>query len=336
IPLPFDMKVAYQICLALEYKDRTPSEKPFSFIVMDGWFPCFMPYDDRPISDTGPVSKYIMTHGKWTIVGSYDTPEEAHSSFRKLDDDFIDKHVKQPTEKHMRQFWADFSKRFEYVGWSGAVLAKVKTDSEFRGTFVFQEPITDMICVFPGKITGIFDADRETLNLISGQSVLTTLEGYRYIRDGVLYTAGPEINADRKFDGRSTCELQTHRDLLDNKLDRGEIAISVRKRTGSIGSLVGLEEEVSCLSSKDMIMLCLGFGGVSVGGYCFGVEYAAPALGVWVLLWLCSKAPCIPASNIEFVERIRALGIFYRPGNWLGLDSPQFGGQNTETPLLKA
>ena len=38
--LPVDIDVTYQTCIALCYEDTTPQDKPLSFIVMDGWFPC--------------------------------------------------------------------------------------------------------------------------------------------------------------------------------------------------------------------------------------------------------------------------------------------------------
>ncbi len=47
--LSLKMEIVYQSCLALmyEYTERPLPNLPFSFIVMDGWFPCLMPYDDR-------------------------------------------------------------------------------------------------------------------------------------------------------------------------------------------------------------------------------------------------------------------------------------------------
>lgn len=79
--LPLNMEIVYQICSAFIYRLRPDScllseEKPFSFIVMDGWFPCVMPFDDRVNKDV-PVTKYMLTHGKWTILGSYRTCEAA-------------------------------------------------------------------------------------------------------------------------------------------------------------------------------------------------------------------------------------------------------------------
>ena len=66
--LPFSQK--YQPCLALIYKEKIPSQKkPFSFIIMDGFFPCIMPSLDD-INETNYCSKYVLTHGKWTILGS--------------------------------------------------------------------------------------------------------------------------------------------------------------------------------------------------------------------------------------------------------------------------
>jgi FAD dependent oxidoreductase len=72
-PFPFNIDIVYQPCLALVYEDKKFNVRPFSFIVMDGWFPCLMPYGD-PIKEVNEFKRhYIMTHGKWTITGSFKT-----------------------------------------------------------------------------------------------------------------------------------------------------------------------------------------------------------------------------------------------------------------------
>ena len=43
---PLGCDVVYQACIAFRYEDTAPGEKPFPFIVMDGWFPCLMPSID--------------------------------------------------------------------------------------------------------------------------------------------------------------------------------------------------------------------------------------------------------------------------------------------------
>ena len=101
---PLGLNVVYQACIAFRYEDTAPGERPFSFIVMDGWFPCLMPsIDDGPVAcdqqrrengyskdqphsaEAGSTSRsslpsrrhYILTHGSYTILGSFPRPEQA-------------------------------------------------------------------------------------------------------------------------------------------------------------------------------------------------------------------------------------------------------------------
>lgn len=234
-PLPFKINVFYQPCLALVYKDQFPTEKPISFIVMDGWFPCLMPYDDR-LTTEKPIAKYIMTHGKWTILGSYRSTEEAYRAFSLVDDSFVQKNIKPVCEKEMIRFWPDFFKRFEYIGWKGSLLGKIKTEREFRGSIVFQEPTIGMISIFPGKITNIFDSSREAQKLVEAQNIKISAEGYRYIEGGVLDTSKIEIIDPIVTEDRNTCSLATFQDTLE-KLQTNKPELKTNQfRTSSIAN----------------------------------------------------------------------------------------------------
>lgn len=212
---PFGIKVVYQPCLALIYEEQNFFNKPMSFIVMDGWFPCLMPYDDRDVSSTESIlSKYIMTHGKLTILGSYNVYAQACFALSKVNDKFINKYVKIPAEQHMQLFWQSFSEKYKYLGWTGAVLPKIKTDREFRGTVVFQDDLSKIIYVFPGKITNIFDAGREVLKLMTSEGVRYSKTGYNYIKYGALDLSMNEIIENISDESRVTCGLQTFRHVL--------------------------------------------------------------------------------------------------------------------------
>lgn len=201
---PFDVEVVYQPCLALCYKDRAPAPKPLSFIVMDGWFPCLMP----AITNHGAVyDDYILTHGSYTIMGSFPAPAQAHALLASLTDDFIEANVKASTEAQMFRFWPQFLQRFHYVGWKGAVLAKLKTRSEFRSAITFERE--GVIYIFPGKISNAFDAADEVLSLISNQACIEQ-HGFRYAANGVLATARQELEEKPQAWEQSTCNLQTY------------------------------------------------------------------------------------------------------------------------------
>lgn len=222
--LPFDLNIVYQPCLALVYEDRlskTMSLPPFSFIVMDGWFPCIMPYiqekEDREVTGS-TFRKYIVTHGKFTIMGSFKTAQEGRTCLAQIDEKFIATHVQPQCETEMERFWPLFGarmpnsteRRFKYVGWKGDVLAKIKTNREFRSAITFARE--GVVYVIPGKISNIFDTGRETISLISNQNVLH--QGvYQYVRNGALHDGVSEIleAIDPKI--RNTCTLQTYAEL---------------------------------------------------------------------------------------------------------------------------
>ncbi len=208
---PFDVEVVYQPCLGLRYEDLQPAEKPLSFIVMDGWFPCLMP----TIAAHGayPVD-YILTHGSYTIMGSFPSVEAAKGQLAELTDNFIASTVKPLTEAEMCRFWPEFSRRFSYKGWKGAVLAKLKTRSEFRSAVTFEKD--RVIYIFPGKISNVFDASDEILTLIAGHPCIEH-NGYRYAANGVLHRARQEIQQKPKADEANTCNLQTYSHMRGRK-----------------------------------------------------------------------------------------------------------------------
>lgn len=212
--LPFKLDIFYQPCLALVYEDRLSkvlSLPPFSFIVMDGWFPCIMPYITNK-EEAG--RKYIVTHGKYTIMGSFKTIEEANACLAKIDDNFITAHVQPKCEAEMERFWPMFGalipdskeRRFQYVGYKAAIFAKVKTNREFRSAITFARD--GVVYVIPGKVSNIFDAGRETMALINNQNVLHQ-GSYQYVKNGVLDEAVSGITEAVNPEIRNTFSLQT-------------------------------------------------------------------------------------------------------------------------------
>lgn len=209
-PLPFEIDIKYQVCLALVYEDTKTTGAPFSFIVMDGEFPCLMPYDDRTPDEDDLNRNYIMTHGKWTIMCSKDTPGEAKAVLGNITDQFIEQKVKPRCEKEMARFFPKFSERFKYKGWKGNVLPKVRANTEFRSALTFADE--DMIYIIPGKITNVGDTARETLAILEGDNICD--EGhYRYVKNGVLDEGLREMK--EPITVRNTCDLQTYDELIN-------------------------------------------------------------------------------------------------------------------------
>ena len=213
---PISMDAVYQPCLALCYRDLEPDGKPFTFIVMDGWFPCLMPYvDQTPYQNT-----YIVTHGKYTIMGSCEEPKQAYEMLQGLSDEFIYENIKPKIEAEMCRFWPGFAGRFEYTGWKGSVLAKLRTSKEFRAAVTFQHG--GVIYVFPGKVSNIFNAEEEVFALLKNQNCIET-NGVRFVRGGVLDAARDEISERPKPGEPNTCGLDTLNDI------RRESSTSPRK-----------------------------------------------------------------------------------------------------------
>lgn len=208
---PKPIQQVYQPCIAIVVKDKNPSVHAISFIVMDGMFPCLMPYveERQPVVET-----YIMTHGSWTILGSCPTAIEAHQLLASVQTDpsLVSRDIAPEVFREMERFLPGFSDRFEYVGWKGAVISKIRNDKEFRSSFTFEDP-DGLIHVFPGKIQNIFDVADEVMYLLNTPRNSTDCNRYRFAPEGVFEQAKLEITTLPKNTMQSTCDLQTVREI---------------------------------------------------------------------------------------------------------------------------
>ncbi|MBB72868.1 MAG: hypothetical protein CMF50_10790 [Legionellales bacterium] len=266
INLPFN--TVYQPCLALVYEDLAPtSEKPFSFIVMDGWFPCMMPAVDYGKDATAEKRQYILTHGMWTIMASYSDVNSAREHLSTINDQFIGEKIRPNCEKEMNRFFPAFGERFRYVKWVGTVLAKVRNNREFRSSITFRDTDSGMIYVLPGKVSNIFDAEIEVEALIDGRDIIHNEgNGYSYVKDGTLDTALPEFREE--VIGRNTCDLQTFRlkEIKDPPIVKQAITKQARlknRTTANMKLLVGLAliiafNESACESPNPLVRLFIG------------------------------------------------------------------------------
>lgn len=216
LDLPFKIEVIYQPCLALLYQDLKATERPFSFTVMDGLFPSLIPYCDSEkdtLVDEITCRKYILYHCKYHIMGSFITHKEASQLLAKLDDQFIESSIKPASEAEINRFWPEFEHRFQYIGWKGSVLAKLKTEKDFRSAITFEKD--NVIHVIPGKISNIFDAEREVVALLSQENILKH-DGYSYMKHGVLDSSMTEITEIPELNAKSIYNLQTYNDLVQH------------------------------------------------------------------------------------------------------------------------
>lgn len=275
---PLGLDVVYQACIAFRYADRAPGEKPVSFIVMDGWFPCLMPsIDDGPAATDGqrgensngkgrprpaevgspsppplpPERHYVLTHGSYTILGSFPRPEQAQRLLDQVcsvprspsptDASRTASRLRAAAEAEICRFLPVFRDRFQYRGCQGAVLAKLRTECEFRSSVVFARD--RVVYVFPGKISNIFHACDDVLALIAagaaigegGQSEgkgdgarwgkeasgdcgrgerereVVVMDGYSFVKSALADVHDSRSGPDGEggSNGRTTCDLQT-------------------------------------------------------------------------------------------------------------------------------
>ena len=207
---PFDIETIYQPCLSLIYQDTTPNERPFSFIVLDGWYPSLMPSIDSEGENERRTRKYILTHAKWTIMGSYPNAEEARNNLNLLNDELVSNTIREYTEHEMNRFWPEFSKRFVFLGWQGEVLAKIRTKSEFRSAITYEKD--RVIHIIPGKISNIFDVENEVHAILKNEDLIEK-QGYRYTKNGVLAASINEITDKPNATEPNTSNIKTYTEI---------------------------------------------------------------------------------------------------------------------------
>lgn len=223
---PEGFEAVYQVCIAFDYQDKQPGPRPFSIIMMDGWYPCLMPVIDTVDNLEQPriFKDYILTHGSYTILGSFGKIHHAQALLKELSlpssSPVLDC-LRKAAEFEMCRFWPAFKSRFEYRGWHGTVLAKPRTHCEFRSSLVFAKD--RLIHIMPGKVSNIFNAYDEVASLIRvtgtvnpDHRLLIDKDGWQFIKGGALDQARHELGAGNKGQGlRTTDSLQTWRQYLD-------------------------------------------------------------------------------------------------------------------------
>lgn len=270
--LPHNLNIVYQPCLAWILEDLySPiGEQQSSFIVMEGWYPTKMGYTGRSTKGSGHYNLVMLTHGSFTIMGSYLTAEEAQLVLNELlkadvlapTDEYnasnresgIERaessdeeganaqeftnhrerqdagsireaeikvkergeieisdallRAKELTVAEISKFQPDFNNQYRFVGVEGAVLAKLRTQTEFRDAVTFMHQ--KIMYVIPGKVSNIFDMAREISTLIEANTQNIITQGdCQYVQGGALDRGEQEITAPLDNSIKNTCELQT-------------------------------------------------------------------------------------------------------------------------------
>lgn len=203
-PLPFNMSIVSQLCAVTLVEDQLPqSFKPFSFTVMDGRYPCVMPYLD------GKKNQYLVYHSLYSIVATFSSQKESWNYLNDvIDEDFLYKNVTNPTLDDLVRFIPNSRSRFKVIGTKTGIVQKVDTNSEYRGPIVFQSP-EGMIYSISAKITNVCGAANDVLllsNRNQHKDILSTESGYRYVAGGTLDHAKGEVSEERT-DPNRTCAI---------------------------------------------------------------------------------------------------------------------------------
>ncbi|KAL4887847.1 hypothetical protein BDV59DRAFT_196939 [Aspergillus ambiguus] len=191
---PIAMTVVYQVCIAFEYLDLQPGDGDISFIVMDGWFPCLMPV----FADKSSTARYVLTHACHTNLATFERPDDAQAFLSHVKAHEIERTIKQRVEQEISRFWPSFLKRFQYCGFRGEIMAKLRTEGEFRSSFVFER---DKI-IYAG----------EEVAILLNQETHCGGEGYKTVDGGVMDRSRGEIEWRPTPESRNTGYLQPYKD----------------------------------------------------------------------------------------------------------------------------
>lgn len=188
---PLNVEVVYQAAIGLLYRDKQASTKEnFSLLFLDGANPCLMQCGD---------DRYILTHGKYTLLASRKTPEEANQALKKAEQiGLVETKVKPDVEEDLLRYYPGFFDRFEYVGYNGGVIAKILSETEMRIGYAIQSS-DKIVHAMLGKITNAPAVARECVRLVE-EDTLASLNGVRFPKDGVFdkckqhFTQKPQYN----------------------------------------------------------------------------------------------------------------------------------------------
>lgn len=190
---PFNIQVIYQAASGFLYEDMQSGIKEnFSLLFLDGANPCLMQSSD---------SQYILTHGKYTLLASRNTPEEARQALDKAKEiNLLESKIKPLVEADLLRYYPNFFERFKYVGYNCGVVAKVLTETEFRLGFALQTP-DKVIHAMLGKISNAPAVARECVQLVESNGT-TEIQGYAYPSDGILSSSMHELGEKPQQQGK--------------------------------------------------------------------------------------------------------------------------------------
>lgn len=203
-----NVEVVYQAAVGLLYRDKHAADKEnFSLLFLDGANPCLMQCGD---------DQYILTHGKYTLLASKKTPEEAHQALKNAEEiNLIETKVRQDAEADLLRYYPDFLDRFEYVGYNSGVIAKILSETEMRIGYGIKSS-DNIVHAMLGKISNAPAVARECVRLVEEDN-LSSVNGVRFPKDGIFESCKKHFTEKPKYKGQHYACLMNPYPELENK-----------------------------------------------------------------------------------------------------------------------
>ena len=179
-----DEQIFYEPCVTYFYspKEEALTRALVSLSIFDGMFPSIDPYitnrhdlegkpEQRRPSVTNQPGEvlYILTHAKYTPLGEFKSYGEAKLFMESVERITIEER-REKMEETFKHYYMNFDKNFEYVGEFLSIKTKLRSDTAFRGVLVWKDSSMQMMHVFSGKVSTIFQAGDAVLQYLSQSS----------------------------------------------------------------------------------------------------------------------------------------------------------------------
>ena len=237
---PLNVEVVYQAAIGLLYRDKLAGSKEnFSLLFLDGANPCLMQCGD---------DRYILTHGKYTLLASRRSPEEAKQALQKAEElNLVEAKVKQNVEADLQRYYPGFLDRFEYVGYNGGVIAKILSETEMRIGYGIQSS-DGVVHAMLGKITNAPAVARECVRLVEDDN-LVTLNDVRFPKDGVFDRCKQHFSERPQHNGKHyACLMNPYPELSTEQVSYSGNPNILWQRADNDGRLKRMQEDVASTS----------------------------------------------------------------------------------------
>jgi hypothetical protein len=171
--------ITYHPHIKLLYTEKSRRTTPLHLTVLDGNFCSFEPLlssnpSELQIFDglhihafNKDMRLYAFTHKKYSQCGGLAcrSMDIAKVHLNKYNGYRVKEELRPMFEQDMRRFYPNFSREFEFVGYSSAIITQVTSRDVFRGCVLRPEG-TKVLHVFAPRLTEIFNAEQSVLKIL--------------------------------------------------------------------------------------------------------------------------------------------------------------------------